>query len=133
MPAPPYVCGSCSHTDQQGTALPAVGFSCWDYEDTGVCLVFFPSPQGWSHLGVPLVPAKAACKVCWGRSHFEGTPATWGGLDGVDTQENLEAENAVLARYMDCVHARSHKHQLSRLVGGRETVPAISSVLGEVS
>ena len=56
--------------------------------------------------------------MCWGRSHFEGTPAKSDRLDGVDIQESVEAEHGVLARYMDCLHAGSHKFQLSRLVGG---------------
>ena len=45
-------------------------------------------PQGRCHFGMVPVLAEAAFQVCWGRSHFGGTPAGACGLGGVGPQGN---------------------------------------------
>lgn len=53
------------------------------------CVVIFPAPQDRSHFEVALVLVGVASRESWGKSSFEGTPAEWVRLGGVDPKQNI--------------------------------------------
>lgn len=62
-----------------------------------VWVVIFPSSQGTSHFRMVLVLARAACRMCQGKSCFGGMFVQWGRLDGADFQ-TIGIEYTLLAR-----------------------------------
>lgn len=49
-----------------------------------------------------LVTVRAACRMRCVRSHFGGTPAEWGGLNGADLKENVEWVHCVSKLCGEC-------------------------------